>query len=579
METKNLGQVAGLWIGTYAPINTTLIWYDSTAAIQCHKVYDFESQTWTVLNNSTVSSITYAELRTLAIGAGLTIGSWYKMTDRGNSLALAITPSKVQYVDAEGNLTIDDLTSDKTYIVTSNNLYIDDIQGVFDAVNKVIRFSFDEDVSVDGTDFVFGKKRVYSSWKLIKMQFKNLISAVSGNSITWNDGMFFNFQGSLNAVKDAEGGVVSKEVFDTAVDNMTQSVTNVSNLINQEVQSAKDYADAKTGDSNIYDKALPSAPIAGARADILTHDTLLTIVNKCQRWFSSLKFSSGIMIDRNFAAKTNAQNIGNADTVQSAFEKVQYYINDSKKVIKTLMAYDIVVRTATELNNLPETYAAWKTVNPGSIQPSILIACGNCVINFTAEKTIWCDMSELPDLVIEFAPGSVFYLNPVSVSEATCTLFNGRYNAESWIPLITINGNGVRIFNNNNDYVVRAFYNYNGIDSVDLSGNCSFHGCKNLQNCYGSYSGNGEFNSFNHCMRVRNCFGTFFRCERVENSRGYVHAETYITTSIGCEFYAKNNDVAEYAMWHTPWGAPVGEVSTPSDSLGTGWNSRLTPNS
>lgn len=38
--TKNLGQVAGVHIGSIPPENTILIWYDNTPSQNCHKVYD-----------------------------------------------------------------------------------------------------------------------------------------------------------------------------------------------------------------------------------------------------------------------------------------------------------------------------------------------------------------------------------------------------------------------------------------------------------------------------------------------------------------------------------------------------------
>ena len=159
MATKNLGQVSGLWIGTSAPSNTSLIWYDSTPAIRCHKVYSSSLSAWVVLDQSSISSITYTELRNLARGTGLTQGSWYKITDQGNILALAITTTKVQYVDVNNNFVIDDLAASATYAVTSSNLLIDDISGVWDADNNLLKFSFTETAHDGNTDndFVFGK--------------------------------------------------------------------------------------------------------------------------------------------------------------------------------------------------------------------------------------------------------------------------------------------------------------------------------------------------------------------------------------------------------------------------------------
>ena len=166
MASQNLGQVSGLWIGTSAPTNTTLIWYDSTPAIRCHKVYSVTAAAWVVLDQNVISAITYSELKNLAQNTGLTQGSWYKITDQGNILALAITSTKVQYVDVNNNFVIDDLAASATYIVTSSNLLIDDISGVWDATNKRLKFSFTETAHDGNTDndFVFGKKQRGGVW-------------------------------------------------------------------------------------------------------------------------------------------------------------------------------------------------------------------------------------------------------------------------------------------------------------------------------------------------------------------------------------------------------------------------------
>ena len=61
-NTKNLGQVAGLFIGLSAPENTTLVWYDSTPNQQCHKVYDVAKKMWVALDPQIVAQTTYSEL-------------------------------------------------------------------------------------------------------------------------------------------------------------------------------------------------------------------------------------------------------------------------------------------------------------------------------------------------------------------------------------------------------------------------------------------------------------------------------------------------------------------------------------
>jgi len=44
--TVNLGQVQAIWVGTVAPTNTTMIWYDTNVGVFLHKYYDINSSTW-----------------------------------------------------------------------------------------------------------------------------------------------------------------------------------------------------------------------------------------------------------------------------------------------------------------------------------------------------------------------------------------------------------------------------------------------------------------------------------------------------------------------------------------------------
>ena len=330
MATKNLGQVSGLWIGTSAPSNTSLIWYDSTPAIRCHKVYSASLSAWVVLDQSSISSITYTELKNLARGTGLTQGSWYKITDQGNILALAITTTKVQYVDVNNNFVIDDLAASATYTVTSSNLLIDDISGVWDAKNNLLKFSFTETAHDGNTDndFVFGKKQRNGIWSLAKYKLSSFISSVAGNSITWNKGFFFNFLSALRGQYDVSGGVVSKDTYDTQKAALQQSIDNVASSNQAILNSAKNYTDGKTAANEVYSKALPSAPTAGTAIDIARGDTLSSVVTKIQRWINQFKTATGIKVGQSFSPSSERASINNNDTVQSALEKTQKAIND-----------------------------------------------------------------------------------------------------------------------------------------------------------------------------------------------------------------------------------------------------------
>ena len=330
MSTKNLGQVAGLWIGNSAPENTSLIWYDNTPAIRTHKVYDFSVGAWVVLDKNAISAITYSELRNLARNTGLTQGSWYKVTDQGNILALAITTTKVQYVDINNNFVIDDLASNATYVVTSSNLLIDDIQGVWNANDKKLMFSFADTVQDDNTadDYIFGKKRRNNVWSLAKYKLSSLVSSVTGNSITWNKGFFFNFRKNLQDNTNVSGGVVGKDAYDTDKAALQQNIDNVAASNQAILNSAKNYTDGKVAASEIYSKALPSAPTAGTAIDIASGDTLSSIVTKIQRWINQFKTATGIKVGQSFSPSSTRASINNNDTVQSALEKTQKAIND-----------------------------------------------------------------------------------------------------------------------------------------------------------------------------------------------------------------------------------------------------------
>lgn len=330
MSTKNLGQVAGLWIGNSAPDNTGLIWYDNTPAIRTHKVYDFAVGAWVVLDKNAMSAITYSELKNLARNTGLTQGSWYKVTDQGNILALAITTTKVQYVDINNNFVIDDLASNATYVVTSTNLLIDDIQGVWNANDKKLVFSFADTAQDDDTanDYIFGKKRRNNVWSLAKYKLSSLVSSVAGNSITWNKGFFFNFKKNLQDNTNVSGGVVGKDAYDTDKAALQKNIDNVAASNQAIINSAKNYTDGKVAANEIYSKALPSAPSSGIADNIASGDTLFAIVTKIQRWINQFKTAAGIKVGQPFSPSSVRASINDNDTIQSALEKTQKAIND-----------------------------------------------------------------------------------------------------------------------------------------------------------------------------------------------------------------------------------------------------------
>lgn len=332
MATKNLGQVSGVHIGSTPPSNTILIWYDSTPSQLRHKVYDPTLKQWVVLDQNIISAITYSELTNMAKNSGLSVGEYFQITDRSNALALAITSTKVQYCDALGNILIDDLGTNIQYHVTSSNLQIDDVVGVFDETNRKLVFQFNEqtpDFTAD--DYVLGKVQRNNIWSLAKYKLSSFLSKVTGNSITWNGGFFFSFSDALKNVLDKAGGVVSKTTYDRDKEQLTTSINNVGKENQNIIQNAHNELTEATKPDSFYGTQLPSISTGGAATDIAKGDTLLSIVSKIQRYINKFKYATGIRISQDFTDRVSPQYVNNNDTVDSAIRKIQYWLKNMGK--------------------------------------------------------------------------------------------------------------------------------------------------------------------------------------------------------------------------------------------------------
>lgn len=334
MSSKNLGQVSGVYIGSDPPENIIMIWYDNTPSQMIHKVYNPGLSQWVVLDQNIISSITYSELVNIARNVGLTIGQWFKITDKSNALALSITSTKVQYLDLLGNILIDDLGTNIQYHVSSSNLSIDDVIGVFDVLNNKLVFEFNESIpDYTANDYVLGKIERNNVWSLSKYRLSSFLSNVIGNSISWNGGFFFNFYSAISGIFDKKGGVVSKDSYDIDQRNIAINIQNVGKENQTIINNANTAIANSTADVVIYNKAAPDITVSGEPIDAMRGDTLITIISKFQRYINKFKFATGINISTNFADRQTPEFINNNDTVDSAFSKVQYWL---KKIYGTL---------------------------------------------------------------------------------------------------------------------------------------------------------------------------------------------------------------------------------------------------
>lgn len=417
MASQNLGQVAGLWIGKSAPTNTTLIWYDNTPAIRCHKVYSVTTSAWVVLNQNTISSITHSELKNLAKDTGLTQGSWYKITDQGNILALAITTTKVQYTDVNNNFIIDDLAVSSTYVVNSDNLLVDDISGVWDVTNKKLKFSFEE-TSHDGntdSDYLFGKKQRNSVWSLAKYKLSALVSAVTGNSLSWNKGIFFNFNTALSNKTDVSGGVVGKSTYDSDKELMQQSIDNISESNKVILNNAKAYTDTKTAASEVYEKVLPNVPKVDTAIDIEKGDTLLAIINKIHSWIAQFKVATGIKVSQSFAPATLEAAINNNDTVDSALRKIQYWYNHINEI--SLSSTWTPAKVTSEIANVTagDSFQDAFAKIQGKLNQLGVISYDKLESNVVVESKPKVEFNlHIPSLILRFTSSRYLNINPWS---------------------------------------------------------------------------------------------------------------------------------------------------------------------
>ena len=324
---KNVGQVAGIWISNVAPENTNIIWFDTNTSERRHKVYDFGQMKWVTLNPQIVVPTTYNELVNTARQSGLSVGSMYKLTDMSNVLAYAVTTTKVQYNDNKGNIIVDDLGTGKEYHVSSSNLLIDGVRGVFDTATNQLIFSFDED-SFDEDTYVFGKKKINNVWKLVKSKISALISSNEDNSITWKNGLFFSFNAAINAILNKRGGVVGKTAYDKDMEEIAQDIENVGKENQRILSTAKKYTDDKTTDDEIFGKKITDDIADGQPIDVHKNMTLKDIVANFQRWLTRLRWATGVKLTRSFTNARTFQWVNNNDTVESAFGKVQYILQN-----------------------------------------------------------------------------------------------------------------------------------------------------------------------------------------------------------------------------------------------------------
>lgn len=422
MATKNLGQVAGVAVQNTPPTNIALIWYDNTPSQMCHKVYDTAKKQWVIIDQKIISLITYSEIENLARQSGLPLGKFYQITDRNNTLAVAIASTKVLYADALGNILIDDLGTNIQYHVSSSNLQIDDISGTFNETNSKLVFTFDELENDIDNDYILGKTKRNNIWRLFKFKLQNLISSEQGNAISWNKGLFLNVSKIVYDLMDKVGGFVSFETFNKTIETQNTAINNVGKENQNIIQNANKAIADSTSENAIYEKALPKElETGGEPTDIMKGNTLIQCLSKLQRYINKFKYATGIRLSKDFSSSTASGKVNNndtvetaiaklskvsssagvlndynnaikgnvqtGDTVEDAFSKVENQIKDNKAVIdgeiKNIKTLEITVNTFEQLNiyNYDIRLTIPESVNSQIENGDVICLYGNLKIN------------------------------------------------------------------------------------------------------------------------------------------------------------------------------------------------------
>ena len=330
-QTKNIGQIAAIWISSNSPENQKLVWYDTSERV--HKVYDTASGEWVALNPQVVTNTTISYLQNIVQNSGLSVGKFYFLTDVG-TLAIAITTTKVWYVDSHNNYIVNDLAASIQAYVNSTNLYIDGSTGVWNSSTGRLMFSFSTVAYGSnlntGNDYIVMRRYSGSTWSWIKTKLANLISSVTGNSISWNSGLYFNFSNAINGIKNIAGGIVGYDQYQTNQKEIANQISNVSQGNQKILNTAKTYTDSKTSEYAMLNTAFgrPWTIYSNPPQTPSTGSTLYDVLSILISWAQILQNAEKIKMGSGFSSNGRSGNVNYSDTVRSAVEKLVYKINN-----------------------------------------------------------------------------------------------------------------------------------------------------------------------------------------------------------------------------------------------------------
>lgn len=398
MSQRNLGQVSAIWIDSIAPDNQKFIWYDTVS--QKHKVYESLTKTWVDLNPQVVTNTDIATLKSQE--SGLSVGDFFYLTDIG-TLAIAITTTKIWYVDEHGNYVVNDLRAAIQTYINSDNLLIDGTRGDYSDGQLIFPFSeIDSAVDIENAnDYIVIRRKNGTVWSWVKAKLSGFVSAVSGNSISWNKGFYFNFRDAIDAVKSVAGGLVGYDDYQNDLTQISADIRNISfEKENAILEKAKQYTDQAVDSDEIYAKEHqtpwnllnnpPYKPNQNANLD----DILQILVS----WVNVLRYANKIVLGNDFSANGRSGDVNYSDTVRTAIEKLVYKIALQSKANGVTLPDDFSVSDfAKELPTAEDSVAD----AIGKIS-SILFDLNNQIWNAKFRDDDWYATVNVGDVIGEF---------------------------------------------------------------------------------------------------------------------------------------------------------------------------------
>lgn len=337
MATVDIGTIAGISIGATAPSNQAIIWYDTTDGL--HKSYNQSLGEWVPMSQAIVAEIAdFNDLINKAnLPGGLPIGAFYHVVKRDsdanwNTMVWAVGSTRVQYVDKQNNIIVEDLAGQgtTTQYVASTNYFFDNVVATFDAATSKLNFQFQSVTDNPAmTDVLYGMRMVGENATLVKRTIPSLISKSPKNSLAFVDGLYFNFSAAMKGV------IVSEQTDDTTVVGYKQYTADyvAMDKVFQDVQKIVQDWQNNSREMIFTSKLIEVNPVTATVAapqDLTTNDDITAAFNKIQGWYNRLKLATGASLSSAYAPNPNTKGIMPAagDIVEKAIALLHQAILD-----------------------------------------------------------------------------------------------------------------------------------------------------------------------------------------------------------------------------------------------------------